>query len=144
MRAKDVEDPYDFLIYGFEIVNPLGYVMIAFDDDPDLVEKAEHALILGGSVATAFHLVTAMGTGGYWANLPPGAKARFFAQKKFLGDLTVAAARTAGKAAHRGVGVVRRHPGVIAASVLFGAGMFLQDLYHDLSGMHIGDMRFVR
>ena len=36
----------------------------------------------------------------------------------------------------------RRIPAVTAATVLFAAGSFLTDAYYNLSGMHIGDMRF--
>ena len=38
----------------------------------------------------------------------------------------------------------RRIPAVTAATVLYGVVSYLQDAYFDLSGMHIGDMRFVR
>jgi hypothetical protein len=39
---------------------------------------------------------------------------------------------------------VRRTPGAILSAGLVGAGLWLQDLYHDLSGSYIGDIRFVR
>jgi hypothetical protein len=42
------------------------------------------------------------------------------------------------------VGTVRRTPGMIAAAMLLGAGHWLQSVYHDMSGMYIGDMRFSR
>ncbi len=35
-------------------------------------------------------------------------------------------------------------PGAIAAAAVVGVGMYLHDLYHDLSGMYIGDIRFNR
>lgn len=52
-----------------------------------------------------------------------------------------AAGRTAGSAA---MFAIRRTPGMIASAAFVGAGLWLQSLYHDMSGMYIGDIRFNR
>ncbi len=51
------------------------------------------------------------------------------------------AGATAGRAA---MFAIRRTPGMIATSAVLGAGLWLQSLYYDMSGMYIGDIRFNR
>ncbi len=51
------------------------------------------------------------------------------------------AGRAAGSAA---MFAIRRTPAMIATSAVLGAGLWLQSLYHDMSGMYIGDIRFNR
>lgn len=43
-----------------------------------------------------------------------------------------------------GAYIARRIPAITAMGVLYAAGNYLQSLQFDLSGMHIGDIRFVR
>ena len=60
-------------------------------------------------------------------------------------DMTIKTYKAAGQAAGRAaMFAVRRTPGMIAGAALFGAGMWLQSMYYDLSGMYIGDIRFSR
>lgn len=60
-------------------------------------------------------------------------------------DMTLKTYKAAGQVAGRAaLFAVRRTPGVIASSAVVGAGLWLQSLYHDMSGMYIGDIRFNR
>lgn len=60
-------------------------------------------------------------------------------------DMTLKTYKAAGQIVGRSaLFAIRRTPGAIASGVLVGAGLWLQSLYHDLSGMYIGDIRFNR
>jgi hypothetical protein len=45
---------------------------------------------------------------------------------------------------HIARGTFARLPGILSGAALYGAGQFLHDLHHDLSGMFIGDLRWHR
>ncbi len=93
MRAKDVDSFSDVVLYYAEVFNPFGYVMFTLRTDRNWAEKVEHALVLSTIIGTSFHIVTAMGTGGYRANLPPGAFHRGLAMKKWTQDMMYAGVR---------------------------------------------------
>lgn len=87
MRFREIDSGPDVLHYLAQVYNPLGYVRFAFEEDKDWWEKAEHTAIASATVAIPFHVLTAMSTGGYWANLPPGMSWRAASYKKFTHQL---------------------------------------------------------
>lgn len=87
MRFTEIDSARDAVLYIGQIYNPFGYIKFAFEEDKDWAEKVEHGLIATGTVAIPFHLLTAMSTGGYWANLPPGSAYRAASMKKFSHQL---------------------------------------------------------
>ncbi len=115
-----------------DLMSPMGF--IDFTNDPSTFNLAKAVYSPGVAM------------GGYsLASLISGEKIWLAERIMHTADMAkrtaVLAGRTAGRAA---LFTIRRTPGAIAAAALVGTGLFLQDLYHDLSGMHIGDIRFNR
>ncbi len=101
MRAREIDSWADYFQYFAEIYNPFGYLRFAFQEEKDWWEKAEHAAVASATVALPFHALTAMSTGGYWANLPPGISYRAASMKKFSHQLMYNLARSATATASR-------------------------------------------
>jgi hypothetical protein len=114
-----------------DVFSPFG--VYTFTKEPTLENlfKASFIPVMAGTGFTLASLLNTMPGQGY--NLLHGLANR-------ADNLRYIAHQT-GRAL---VGTVRRTPGMIAMAVLYGAGHVLQDLYHGLSGMYIGDMRFHR
>ncbi len=87
MRLREIDSWSDYFQYFFEIYNPFGYLRFLVDDERDWAEKAEHTAAATITIGLPFHAYTAMSTGGYWANLPPGSFYRAASMKKFQGQL---------------------------------------------------------
>lgn len=87
MRLSEIDSARDAVLYIGQVYNPFGYIKFAFEEEKDWLEKAEHGAIATATVAIPFHVLTAMSTGGYWANLPPGSAYRAASMKKFSHQL---------------------------------------------------------
>lgn len=96
MRLREIDSGPDMLQFYAEVYNPFGYIRFVFQEDRDWWEKAEHAAIATGTVALPFHVLTAMSSGGYWANLPPGMAYRAASMKRFTHNLFYGFARNTG------------------------------------------------
>ncbi len=115
-----------------DLISPMGF--IDFTNDPSTFNLAKAVYSPGVAM------------GGYsLASMISGQKIMMAERIMHSTDMArrtaIAAGRTAGRAA---LFTIRRTPGAIAAAAIVGTGLFLQDLYHDLSGMYIGDIRFNR
>lgn len=115
MRFSEVETGSDAAQYIFEVYNPLGYAGFILDSDRDYLEKAEHMAIASFTIAFPFHFFTAISTGGYWANLPPGTFYRGLAMKKFTQDMMYAVVRKTATVAARFVA-----PAALVAPMVIG------------------------
>ncbi len=115
-----------------DLMSPMGF--IDFTNDPSTFNLAKAAY--SPSVAMGGYTIASMLSGEkiYLAE-------RIMHTADMAKRTAVLAGRTAGRAA---MFSLRRTPGAIASAALVGAGLFLQDMYHDLSGMYIGDIRFNR
>ena len=140
-RFKEVAEGdsyYEAVLYFGEVLNPFSYVdSVLLDRSPEkLKAKAEHALvgsILYGVPAYGSWLLGGGGATPGARGAPPGFRAMIGVKQHIQKTVVGAAAQT-----------VRRLPGAVALAVLYGIGHGLQSAYYDLSGMHIGDLRFVR
>lgn len=80
---------------------------------------------------------------GYsWIQALTGSSIQFGARIAHTAELTGHTLKAVGGSVVRGVRTLT--PGAIFAAGLVGASLWLQDLYHDMSGMYIGDIRFSR
>ncbi len=115
-----------------DLMSPFG--VLEFTQDPTLFNLAKAAY------------TPAIAMGGYsFAGFLSGTRIGFAERLMHSTDMAKRsihfAAQTAGKSA---MFAVRRTPGMIASAALVGMGLYLQNLYHDMSGMYIGDIRFNR
>ena len=138
-RAKDLEDNEDVFWYYTEVLNPLSYLdSVIVDPSVEKVQaKAEHAFVgsaLFGIPSYGMWLLSGGGaTPAAACGARPGMMAIYGVKQHIQKTVLGAAVTTA-----------RRLPGAVALAVLYGIGHGLQSAYYDLSGMHIGDLRFVR
>lgn len=122
------EEEEDHLL---DIMSPFGGYTFAKDPTLENLFKASFIPVMAGTAGGLVSLLNTMPGQGYniarsFANRADNA--RFIAQH----------------AARGAVGAAKRIPGAIALGVLYGAGNILQGMYHDLSGMFIGDLRWHR
>jgi hypothetical protein len=120
-------------------LNPLSYLdsVIVDPSREKVAAKSEHALVGSALFGIPSYGMWLLSGGGATPAAARGARPGMMAiygvkqhiQKTFVG----AAVNTA-----------RRLPGAVALAVLFGIGQGLQSAYYEYSGMHIGDIRFVR
>ncbi len=115
-----------------DLMSPMGF--IDFTNDPSTFNLAK-AVYSPGIAMGGYSLASMISGEKIWL------AERIMHSADMARRTAVVAGRTAGRAA---LFTVRRTPGAIAAAAIVGAGLFLQDMYHDLSGMYIGDIRFNR
>ncbi len=137
-RAKDLEDNEDVFWYYTEVLNPLSYLdsVIIDPSEEKIKAKGEHFVAGTALFGIPTYATWLLGGGGATAGARgarPGMLAMYGVKQHIHKTVVGAAVQTA-----------RRLPGAVALAVLFGIGHGLQSAYHDLSGMHIGDLRFVR
>jgi hypothetical protein len=126
----EIKDPADAMYYYGEVLNPLGYVTFALQEDKDWIEKAEHTAVASIMFSAPLHIGAAISTGGYRANLPPGIHARLGAALKLKHDFTKAVVQHGYKATRAiGPGLVA---GAFAASLMYGTQKILQYLNPDM------------
>ncbi len=133
MRFSEIESGSDVLQWYSEIYNPFGYIKFLLEEDKDYWEKAEHGAIATATVALPFHALTAMSSGGYWANLPPGTTYRTMSMKKFTRDLFYSTLRrisitTPTYGSKFGVAAARAVPAVMTTAAVAGAAVATHDL----------------
>ena len=139
LRAKDLEDNEDVFWYYAEVLNPLSYLdsFILDPSEEKIQAKAEHAIVGSALFGIPSYGMWLLSGGGATPAAARGARPGMLAiygVKQHIQKTVVGAAVT----------TARRLPGAVALAVLYGIGHGLQSAYYDLSGMHIGDLRFVR
>lgn len=161
MRFREIDSGPDVLLYLAQVYNPFGYVKFAIEEDKDWWEKAEHAAIATATVSIPFHVLTAMSSGGYWANLPPGMSYRAASMKKFTHQMfynfmrnsvavgsrfTVAAPLAALAIGSAGGWIATaEHHGAVVPGVASGFGMpMTPEIYHGTESDPTGYRRGLR
>ena len=134
MFFEDEEDMerqfYDALEIQLDLMSPLGVVTLYREPTLENLVKTAYMPAIAGS-------------GYYWASQLSTMHNPL--TTRALSAIRAENLRIVGQLAVRGSGaVVRKLPGAFALAALYGIGHGLQSAYHSLSGMHIGDIRFVR
>ncbi len=82
------------------------------------------------------------GAGYSWVSAITGAQIGFAHRVAHSAEMSLHTAKAVGTTVGKNLRTIGW--GAFAAAALVGTGLYLQHLYHDLSGMHIGDIRFNR
>ena len=131
MQLFTDEEADEFFQFGQDIFTPFSVYQFSKEPSMENLYKASFIPVMAGTGFTLASLLNTMPGQGY----------------NFVRGMAVKADNLRFIAHHTGralVGSVKRLPGAIAMAALYGAGHVLQDMYHGLSGMFIGDIRWHR